>query len=106
MQTGEETAAAEEPILEEGSGREQVREGRSARLFGLISVFLFLSVFGTNAVRGLGFGDSSASKNNILFSFSLCGKTEALFGAGGSHVFSPLFNAWCQSKGTKTAALI
>lgn len=29
MQTGEETAAAEEPILEEGSGREQVREGRS-----------------------------------------------------------------------------
>lgn len=42
MQTEEETAAAEEPILEEGSGREQVRT---------FSVF-FLSPWGLHFKQG------------------------------------------------------
>lgn len=37
MQTEEETATAEEPILEEGSGREQVRKD----IFFILSVFLY-----------------------------------------------------------------
>ncbi len=37
MQTEEETAAAEEPILEEGSGREQVRKD----IFFILPAFLY-----------------------------------------------------------------
>lgn len=65
MQTGEETAAAEEPILEEGSGREQVREGRSTRLFGVSSL-----CFCTKTVRGLDSGTlqlpNSTSRSRLL----------------------------------------
>lgn len=39
MQTEEETAAAEEPILEEGSGREQVGSWFTFVYFRLVCVF-------------------------------------------------------------------
>lgn len=44
MQTEEETAAAEEPILDEGSGREQVRKD----IFFLCSLRVRLCLCGVN----------------------------------------------------------
>lgn len=70
MQTGEETAAAEEPILEEGSGREQVREGRSTRLFGVSSL-----VFSHENCAWFRLGHSAASKRRAADSCSFSGKT-------------------------------
>lgn len=77
MQTGEETAAAEEPILEEGSGREQVREGRSARWFSVSNLsFVFLLFLArklcVDSTRKL-----CSFQNNTLFSCAYCGKTRA-----------------------------
>lgn len=80
MQTGEETAAAEEPILEEGSGREQVREGRSTRLFGVSSLCFFFFFFYTKTVHGLDPGtlqlqNSATSPRRVAESRSFGGKT-------------------------------
>lgn len=99
MQTGEETAAAEEPILEEGSGREQVREGRSTRLFGVSSL-----CFCTKTVRGFDSGTLQLPNTHVAQPTPARSVAKHAFDvvfAGGSHVFSPLLNAWRECKDTK-----
>lgn len=103
MQTGEETATAEEPILEEGSGREQVREGRSARLFAVSQLSFFFFLFLARKLCMDSTRRLQLPKTTRCFpARSVAKHAFGVFGAGGSHVFSPpLLTAWCQCKGTK-----
>lgn len=90
MQTGEETATAEEPILEEGSGREQVREGRSARLFAVSHLSFFFFLF---LARNLCMDSTrrlrTFQKQHVVFLFVVWQNIRLTFSALSGVTFSP-----------------